>query len=149
MPALIRRRDPEGHHEVWHVYHGDVRIGWIGIRAGVPVDVDQWGWRCGFYSGVEPGGHKDGAARSFKAARAAFRKAWCELLPTLTEANFQRWRDQRDFTTWKYSMHDLGCRTPTQNPDGRSSCFRGEAISIASVDRHILAALRASDGIRR
>jgi hypothetical protein len=41
MPALTRRRDPEGHHQVWLVYCGDVRVGTIGIRAGVPVDV-RW-----------------------------------------------------------------------------------------------------------
>jgi phage terminase large subunit GpA-like protein len=83
-------------------------------------------------------------ARTFKAARAAFGKAWRELLPTLTEANFQRWRDQRDFTSWKYRMWDCGCRMPTQNPDGRSRCFCGEAIDVAGVDRHIYAAHRAA-----
>jgi hypothetical protein len=36
MPALTRRRDPEGPLEVWHVYYGDVRVGTIGIRAGSP-----------------------------------------------------------------------------------------------------------------
>jgi hypothetical protein len=60
----------------------------------------------------------------------------------LTEADFQRWRDQRDFTSWKYRMHDCGCRMPTQNPDGRSRCFCGETIDIAGVDRHIYAAHR-------
>jgi hypothetical protein len=49
MPKLTRRRDPEGHQEVWHVYYGDVKVGTIGQRAGVPVGVDQWGWSCGFY----------------------------------------------------------------------------------------------------
>jgi hypothetical protein len=142
MPALTRRRDPEGHQEVWHIYFGDVRVGTIGIRAGVPVDVDQWGWSCGFYPGVEPRDHRDGSASTFKAARAAFRKAWRDLLSTLTEADFQRWRDQRDFTSWKYTMHDCGCRMPTASPDGRSRCFCGEVIDIAGVDRHIYAAHR-------
>jgi hypothetical protein len=46
--ALTRRRDPEVHQETWHVYYRDVHVGIIGVRAGVPVDVDQWGWtaRC-------------------------------------------------------------------------------------------------------
>jgi len=30
-------------------------------------------------------------------------------------------------------MHDCGCRMPTQNPDGRSRCLRGETIDIAGV----------------
>jgi hypothetical protein len=105
------------------------------------------GWSCGFYPGVEPDGYQNGTARTFKAARAAFRKAWRELLPTLAEADFQRWRNQCDFTSWKYRMWDCGCRMPTQNPDGRSRCFCGEVIDIAGADRHILAA-HAADGIR-
>ena len=31
----------------------DVRVGTIGQRAGVPVDVDQWQWSCGFYPGLQ------------------------------------------------------------------------------------------------
>jgi hypothetical protein len=48
MPALTRRRSTE-RQDCWHVYYGDVHVGTIAIRAGVPVDVDQWGWNCGFY----------------------------------------------------------------------------------------------------
>jgi hypothetical protein len=91
MSALTRRRDPEAHQEVWHGDYGDVRVGTIGERAGVPVDVEPWGWSCGFYPGVEPDGYQSGTARSFKAARTAFRKAWRELLPTLREADFEAW----------------------------------------------------------
>jgi hypothetical protein len=142
MPKLTRRREVGAHQEVWHIHFGDVHIGTIGERAGVPVDVDRWGFSVGFYPGTEPDQYRTGTARTFKAARAAFEKAWRSLLPTLCEANFQRWRDQRDFTSWKYRMHDCGCRMPTASPTGRSRCFCGEAISIASVDRHILAAHR-------
>jgi hypothetical protein len=45
MPALIRRR--EQGRQSWHVYYGDVCIGWIGKRAGVPVETDEWAWHCG------------------------------------------------------------------------------------------------------
>src|SRR5471032_2771778 len=110
MPALSRRREPEGHHEVWHVYYGTID------PRGCPGRRRPMGWSCGFYPGVEPDGYQNGTARTFKAARAAFRKAWGQLLPTLIEADFQRWRNQRDFTSWKYRMHDCGCRMPTQNP---------------------------------
>jgi hypothetical protein len=48
MPALTRRRCPEAREECWHVYHGDVHVGTIRLRSGVPVDKDQWGWPCGF-----------------------------------------------------------------------------------------------------
>ena len=37
MSALTRRRSDNPHHVTWHVYYGDVRVGTIGERAGVPV----------------------------------------------------------------------------------------------------------------
>ena len=43
MPALTRHRYPEYRDECWHIFYGDVDVGTIAIRAGVPVDVDQWG----------------------------------------------------------------------------------------------------------
>jgi hypothetical protein len=42
MSALTRRRSDNPHRVTWHVYFDDVRVGMIGERAGVPVDVDQW-----------------------------------------------------------------------------------------------------------
>ncbi|MHC4051392.1 hypothetical protein [Bradyrhizobium sp. 25ACV] len=44
MTALTRRPDDE---QGWHVYFGDVRIGQIGKRSGVPNHADQWGWIMG------------------------------------------------------------------------------------------------------
>jgi hypothetical protein len=143
MHALTRRRDREAHAESWHVYYGDVRVGTIGMRAGVPVDADQWAWRCGFYPGTDNHQRQNGTANTFKAARATFQKAWQQLLPMLTEANFQAWRDQRDSTTWKYEMHDCGCRMPTQDPDGRSR-FCGGVITVASTAPHVYAAHRGA-----
>ena len=46
MPALTRRREKDRHQESWRIYFGDVQVGWIGERAGVPKGVDQWGWSC-------------------------------------------------------------------------------------------------------
>jgi hypothetical protein len=37
MPALTRRRYPEA---CWHVYYGDVLVGMIAIRGGIPPDKD-------------------------------------------------------------------------------------------------------------
>ena len=41
MPALTRRRSKDAPAESWQIFYGDVQVGTIGIRAGVPVDVDQ------------------------------------------------------------------------------------------------------------
>jgi hypothetical protein len=43
-------------------------------------------------------------------------------LPTLTEANFQDWRDQRDWTAKKYAAGDRSERMPSQKPN---SMMRG------------------------
>jgi hypothetical protein len=58
MPSLTRRRSDNAHLVTWHVYYSDVHVGTIGERAGVPVDVDQWQWSCGFYPGLHPGQHR-------------------------------------------------------------------------------------------
>jgi hypothetical protein len=50
MTELTRRRMNDRKVDVWHVYFGDVQVGSIGMRSGVPNDVDQWSWTCGFVS---------------------------------------------------------------------------------------------------
>jgi hypothetical protein len=59
VPALTRRRSNA---ESWQIFYGDVQVGTIGIRGGVPVDVDQWGWSCGFHRLKRV----DGTAASFR-----------------------------------------------------------------------------------
>src|SRR5450755_2063498 len=110
MPALTRRRDPDIHHECWHVYYGDVHVGTIGERAGVPVDVHQWGWSCGFYPLSHRGRRAEGTAMTFAEARGDFEAAWREYLPNCTVADFTAYRRQRAFTEWKYAMSDAGCK---------------------------------------
>ncbi|WP_316200936.1 MULTISPECIES: hypothetical protein [unclassified Bradyrhizobium] len=135
---LARRPDRNPQHEGgWHVYFGDVRVGHIGRRSGVPTDLPQWGWSCGFYPGCGPGQTTNGSASSFEEAKAAFEQAWQKLLPTLTEGDFEAWRKDRDFSAWKQRMWDEKCRLPTQNPNGISRCFCGETITNADYSRHI------------
>jgi hypothetical protein len=56
--------------------NGDVRVGFIAIRSGIPNNQAPWGWRCGFYPGSEPGEYTSGTATTFDQARADFEKAW-------------------------------------------------------------------------
>lgn len=136
--ATLSRRPHNNPHQVgWDVYFGDARIGHIGERAGVPMDVDQWGWTLGFHPGAAVDAHKRGTAGSFEAARSAFEQAWKELEPTLTDENYEAWRDDRDATAWKYRMWDEHCRMPAQTRDGRSRCFCGAEITSASVSDHV------------
>jgi hypothetical protein len=136
MPALTRRREADRHQESWQVYFGDVRIGWIGERAGVPKSVEQWGWCCGFYP---RDGHVSGTAESFDQARADFERAWHDYLPRCRPDDFDAHRYQTAATAWKYAMWDAVCRMPTQTVDGWSKCFCGAAISNKTSVEHIRA----------
>ncbi|WLB58164.1 hypothetical protein [Bradyrhizobium japonicum] len=64
--ALTRRRADNPHEETWQIYFTDVRNEAIGVRAGVPVHADQWGWSIGFYPGMEPGSRRMGIAATSK-----------------------------------------------------------------------------------
>jgi hypothetical protein len=122
MPELTRRREKEGHQQCWHIYYGDVHVGTIGERAGVPVGVDQWGWKCGFYPGAEPNEHRGGSASTFEQARAAFEVAWQQFLARRTREDFAAYRRHCDYQAWKQAMWDANCRMPTQVESGVSSC---------------------------
>src|SRR3569623_1064040 len=136
MTELTRRR-LDTNFESWAIFYGDVRIGSISERSGVPPHANQWQWTCGFYPGCGPREMTTGTAADFAEARETFDKAWKALHPQKTEADYQEWRDHRDFTTWKYAMQDKGLQIPTQNTSGVSKCYCGIIITIAAVSKHI------------
>ena len=140
MPSLTRRRSPDAQQETWLVYYGDVQVGTISQRAGVPADADAWGWSVGISPASHRGLRASGTAKSFDAARATFDASWQWLLPKLTEADFDEWRRQRAWDAWKQAMWDAGLKLPTQVAEGRSTCFCGAEIGIGDVERHVLAA---------
>jgi hypothetical protein len=140
MPALTRRRCPGAREECWRIYHGDVHAGTISVRSGVPVDKDQWSWSCGFYPISHRGDDAHGTAPTFEQARSYFEAAWRALLPKLSEADFQAYRRQRAFVSWKYTMWDTGCKMPTQLPGSRSRCFCGAPIDIPGTAPHVYSA---------
>jgi hypothetical protein len=107
---------------------GDIRAGTIAIRSGIPHDEDPWGWSCGFYPGSHPGEHEDGTAPTFEQARADFEDAWHRFLSKRTEADFQAWRDERDWTARKYAMWKAGERIPSQKPNSLMTCPCGETF---------------------
>ena len=65
MPVLTRRRSPDAPEECCYVYYGDVRVGTIALRTGMPPGEDPWGWSCGFYPGSHPREYTDGTAANF------------------------------------------------------------------------------------
>jgi hypothetical protein len=136
MPKLTRRKDTE-RPDRWNVYLGDVGVGEIGRRAGVPIHVDQWEWSCGFYPLSRRGISAGGTAATFDQARDAFAAAWVDLQPRIEETDYAENRRQRAWTEWKYQMHDAGLPLPTQLASGISRCFCGTAIDIPSVSEHV------------
>ena len=110
---LTRRRYPE-RQDCWHIYFGDVHVGTIARRDGQPHDQDPWQWLCGFYPDSNPGEQTGGTALTFDQARADFEVAWREFSSKRTEADYQAWRDQRDWTQRKCAMWERGERFPSQ-----------------------------------
>jgi hypothetical protein len=125
MPALTRRRSADHRHKCWHIYYGDVHVGTIAERIGNPHDTDPWEWSCGFYPGSHPREHKSDTAATFEDARADFERAWQVFFSNRTEADFQKWRDQRDWTERKYALSNI-------SPQGhRRKRLHGFARSMA------------------
>jgi hypothetical protein len=154
MPALTRRRYPEAREECWRIYSGDVHVGTIAIRAGIPHDKDPWGWSCGFYPGSEPGEYRSGTAPDFDQARAGFEGVWRIFSAKRTEADFQAWRDQRDRTAAKYAAWERGEKLPSQIPSSLMRCpcgvrFDSHDLAGSYVHRGHITAAQAADGIRR
>ncbi len=113
MPMLTRRRYPE-RLDCWHIYFGDVHVGTIARCVGQPHEQDPWQWLCGLYPDSNPGEQTGGTALTFDQARADFEVAWRSFSAKRTEADYQAWRDQRDWTARKCAMWERGERFPSQ-----------------------------------
>ena len=81
------------------------------------MPVDQWSWSLGFYPGTESHQESAGTAATFDQARIDFDTAWQALLPTLTEADFDRWREARDRTERKYATWEARRKASVADPD--------------------------------
>jgi hypothetical protein len=137
MPILTRRPNPE-RHDCWHVYYGDVRVGTIAKRVGIPPDQAPWGWTCGFYPGSHPGECTQGMAGTLDQARAGFESAWRVFLAKRTEADFQAWRDHQDWIDRKYAMWKRGERMPTQKPSSLMTCPCGQVFDSHRLEETVV-----------
>jgi hypothetical protein len=138
MPELTRRRSAEAREECWHIYYGDIHAGTIARRVGNPHDTDPWEWNCGFYPGSHPGDCTNGTAATFDQARADFEAAWRAFLSNRTDADFQAWRDQRDWTARKYAMWEAGERFPSQKPSSLMQCPCGETFDSHRLEHTVI-----------
>lgn len=137
---LSRRADPD-RPDVWRIFCGDINAGWIGRVTTVSAK-SEWVYSAGFHPGSSPGEIKTGIATSFDEAKAKFLIAWLKFAHSRKPDDFEEWRDHRDFTAWKYRMHDVGLKMPTQSETGRTKCFCGTEITTSSLMDHIRTAHR-------
>jgi hypothetical protein len=113
-------------------------FGTIAIRVGIPWDEEPWGWSCGFYPGSHPGECTNGTAATFDQARADFVSAWGAFLSKRTEADFQAWRHQRDWTARKYAIWDRGGRMPSQKSSSLMKCPCGEVFDSHRLEHTLV-----------
>ena len=137
MPELTRRRYPE-RPDCWHVYYGDVHVGVIAKRVGIPIGEKPWVWKCGFYPGSRPRECIGGTADTFDRARADFDEAWAVFLAKHTEADFQEWRDARDWNERKRAMWARGEKLPSQKPNSMLRCPCGEMFDSPRLEHTLI-----------
>jgi hypothetical protein len=94
------------------IHFGDVHVGAVRLRNGNPTGTEAWVCRCGFIRAAIPAECKSGTAATFEHPRADFESAWRVFLSKRTGADFQAWREQRDWTAKKYRRFDRGDRMP-------------------------------------
>jgi hypothetical protein len=75
---------------------------------------------------------------TFDDARAGFAAAWRVFLAKRTEADFQAWRDARDWTARKYAMWERGERMPSQKPSSLMTCPCGEVFDSHRLDHTVV-----------
>ena len=138
MPELTRRRSPDVREECWQIFYGDVRVGTIAKRVGIPNDKPRWGWSCGFYPGSHPGECTHGASATLDQARADFEAAWRIFLAKRTEADFQEWRDQQEWTERKNAMRARGELLPSQKPSSLMTCPCGQVFDSHRLDETVI-----------
>jgi hypothetical protein len=97
---------------------------------------------------------ESGTAPTVDETRADFGRAWEVLLSKRTEADFQKWRDARDWTARKYAMWATGEKLPSQKPSSLMRCPCGETFDSHRLEHtvvhvpHITEAQRAHHEIR-
>jgi hypothetical protein len=87
-------------------YYGDVHVGTIAERVGNPHLYRSVGMALRFLSRLASRRTSVRHHRNFRRSRADFEHTWQVFLSNRTEADFQAWRDQRDWTEPKYALWD-------------------------------------------
>jgi hypothetical protein len=109
----------------WHVFYDDIRVGTIGQRAGVPVEVDRWEWNCGFYPGLHSGQYRSGTAPTFDEACAGFEADWKDLPPEIPDGAFEEYRQDREARAEMRAKRARGEKLDSEIPSSIMRCVCG------------------------
>jgi hypothetical protein len=123
MPAPTRRRSNDPHRESWSIFYGDVRIGTIGKRVGVPIEVDQWGWSLGFRPRTRTASIRLGC--NLRPARAVFEAEWAALRPQIPAGAFEEYRRDSQHRGEIRAILARGERLPSETPSSLMRCVCG------------------------
>ncbi|MCA1455935.1 hypothetical protein I6F35_22470 [Bradyrhizobium sp. BRP22] len=105
-------------------------------------------------SRLEPGQQRRGIEASFEQARAAFEAAWRQMLPTLTEAAFDEWRDAVASRAEIRRLHERGEKLPSEIPSSMMRCPCGVVFDSHDPEESLphrahIYAIQAKGGIIR
>jgi hypothetical protein len=93
------------------IHFGDVHVGAVGLRNGNPTGTEAWFWRRGLIRAAIPASASP-VPPPPSTMRADFESAWRAFLSKRTGADFQAWRERRDWSAKKYRRFDRGDRMP-------------------------------------
>jgi hypothetical protein len=124
--------------EAWLIHYADVEVEQIEKIEVLPHVGVTWHWRCGFYPGCEPGEIRGGDAATFGEARAAFEAAWRIFRAGCTEADFQAWREDRDWHARKYAMWERGEKLPSQLSNSMMLCPCGSRFDSHRLEDSLI-----------
>ena len=100
-----------------------------------------------FYPRSQPGEYLNGTAATFEQACADLEPTWRMFSSKRTEADYQVWRDDRDWHARKYAMWERGEVLPSQKRSSRVCCVCGERVDSPASNHihspHIYAAQAA------
>jgi hypothetical protein len=133
LPALTRRRYPE-RHDCWHVYYGDVHVGTIAPRTGVPHDEDPWGWSCGFASR----GMHQRIGRNFRPGARRLRSRMARVSVEADESRFSGVARRAGLDRAQICHVAAGERLPSQKPSSLMTCPCGEVFDSHRLEHTLI-----------
>ena len=121
MTALTRRRGDNPHEEIWQIYFTDVRIGTIGVRAGVACARRSMGLVDRLLSRHGARHMAEWHSRHLRSRARGFRGRMVRATADHPDAAFAEWRQDRD---WQAEVAAKRARGEKLDSEIRSTLMR-------------------------